>query len=183
MIVRGEGFGLVVHLFRCHGMRIQEHPVAEGCGLTFVDGVVESGLGGIEDLAAQGIRGKQTVAASMPVSWISRVAGVIHDRNGDDLVVFGAGQGAPAPARSPCLIAALSFAGQIDSARTRRTRIIYFGGRSVGICKDATFFCRRFKPARNADAEQPFFVVVEDDVIEGLQSRDLVDDARVSSAW
>src|SRR5580700_4246771 len=102
----------------------------------------------------------------MPVGRIPRVARVVHDCNGDDLLFYGSGQSTPAPWCPPRLIPGLSFAGQINSASAWRTCICHFGGRSICIGENAPFFCGGFEPACNTDAKESFFIVVEDHMIE-----------------
>ena len=48
----GEGLGLLGHGFCGHGARGDQDSVVEGCGLVFVEGVVEGGLLGVEDASA-----------------------------------------------------------------------------------------------------------------------------------
>ncbi len=90
-----------------------------------------------------------------------------------------AGQDAPSSARRPHRSALHTFAGQINAGRARSIGSIHLGWSSVRIHEDAALFVGGLKPVSDANPEQSLFVIIEDNLIERLQSSDLIDDARI----
>src|SRR5258708_3078645 len=161
-------------------MRKQNYPIPERRCLVFLDGVVERWLFRIEDASPQRVRRKQSVPTRMPVGWIPRILRVVDHADGDNMLAgVIASQDAPAPASRPDCSALDSLAGQINSGRACGIGAIYLSRPSVCIHEDAALFVCPFKPVCDSHTKQPFLIVVEDSLVESLESDDLIDDAGV----
>ena len=82
-----------------------------------------------EDLLAQWIRGKQPIAAGMPVGWIARVGRVVDDDYADGVCPFLAVHHAPIAASAPGAVARLAGGSQVVAIDVRgialRQRLSY----------------------------------------------------------
>jgi hypothetical protein len=177
----GELVGFVVQrLGRCL-VGDEQHAIAEGRGLSFLQGVVEGGLFGIEDTAAQRIGGEESVATRVPIGRVTRVQGVIENGEGDGMVVRVSGEGAPAASCAPDCAAFDPFAGEVDAGCIRGVRGD-FGRAAACVEEDAPLLVRRFEPVGDTDAEDALLVVVEDRTVKGLERDDLIDNALMRTA-
>ena len=95
--------------------RSQHDTVPESDGLAFTQLEVEVLPSLAEDLLAQWIRGKQPIAAGMPVGWIARVGWVVNDDYADGVCPFFAIHHTPIAASPPGAVARLAGRSQVVS--------------------------------------------------------------------
>src|SRR6185312_3149079 len=166
-----------VDFFWSRMVRVEDDAVAERSGSTFLDGELEGRLFGIEDAAAQRIRRKQTVPASVPVGGIAGIAGVVDHRDSGSVRAGVAGERTPTATSRPHCAALDAFAGEVDARCIFGVGGVDLGGLAVGVHEDATLFIRRLKPVRDTHSEHTFFVIVENGFVEGGKRDGLVDGA------
>ena len=98
---------------------------------------------------------------------------MIDDGDVDQVVAGVASEGAPSAACGPDGSALDAFAGEVFAGggvvRAAGGGCRDLGKVPVGVGEDAAFFIGRFKPARDAEAEDAFLVVAEDDFVESFQ--------------
>ena len=82
MLPCGKSVGLVVQFLWRDGVRVKHQAITKGRCLPSLKRVVERWLLRIEHVAPQRIRGKQPIAARMPVRWIADILGMVEDRDG-----------------------------------------------------------------------------------------------------
>src|SRR5437867_3852585 len=93
------------------------------------------------------------------------------------LVGIVAGQDAPAATSRPDGTPLYSLACEIYTGCARRIDIVDLGRPSTCIHEDTALLVSRFQPVGDAYTEHPFFIVIEDGLIESLERSDLIDDA------
>ena len=81
LVLGGESVSFLVQFLGAGGVSGENDSIAKSHRPVFFQREVKCGLLGIEDAAAKGIGGEQTITACVPVGWIARIAGVVEDGN------------------------------------------------------------------------------------------------------
>src|ERR1700677_212214 len=177
-IFRRESIRLSIHLAWRGFPSDEKNAKAEGCALAFIEREVKLSSLGVKDMPTKRISRKQSIASRMPVSGVVGIVCMIDDGNGDRPGAGVAGERAPAAACRPDCRAFDAFTREI-SARCRIRALlrwgIDFGRVPVRVHKDASLFFRRFEPPGYAHAQQSLLVILENGMVESLESNHLID--------
>src|SRR5216683_1542537 len=111
----------------------------------------------------------------MPVCWMPRILWMVEHGDGNGVGADSAGENTPVAAGAPGCVAFFSFAGEVCAVDAVVVHFCYLRGVPSGVGEDFGLVGGGFEGAGYADAEQAFFVVLEDYLFGlGLQRGDAI---------